>query len=307
MDTSKNPILAYAGGLIIAFNFSYIGLTMQCLTEVTALFLISMLIYFVSFNAEKAASLKFFHGSLFILTLLAVLKPVFFVPVLIMLFVILPIFYFKKYLQSPKHTLILVLVMIPLLFQMTLMKVKYDTFSISQISSETFRSYILAQGVKQNDNTSWEEARLKTKNFSTSEMLSYITSNKGLYATIYIQNLKSNMNAFSSFLLGPRGFIYPGFVRYMAVINTLYFYLHTIFIIPLFITVYAVYRRKEMNYYFVLLLLPLFLIYYIFLTSPISFGEGDRLIITSLPLWVFLYAFTLNYIFKSVRAGQKVH
>lgn len=301
---TQSRVLSYAGSLIMAVNFSYIGLTMQCLTEVTSLLLVSTLVYFVASRIKQAASLSFFHGASFILILLAVLKPVFFLPALFMLVVILPCFYLKKYLQAPKKLLILLLIVLPLFFQMMIMKVKYNTFAVSQISSETFRNYLLAQGVKQNDNTTWEAARQKAVGFTSSEMFSYLLENKALYGELYLQNLKDNIAAFPSFLIGPRGFIYTGLGRYMTVTNTIYFYIHLVFILPVLGIFYLMYKRKQVNSYFILLVFPFVLMYYIFLTSPVSFGEGDRLVITALPLWVFLYALIVNYFLK--KQGRKI-
>ncbi|MFY9308891.1 MAG: hypothetical protein WAQ28_07560 [Bacteroidia bacterium] len=302
---TQNKILSYSGSLIMALNFSYIGLTMQCLTEVTALLLISMLIYFVSCNSRHFASLKFFQGSLFILVLLSVLKPVFFLPVLFMVIIVLPFFYLKEYIKAPRKIAVLLVILSPLFYQIMIMKVKYDTFSVSQISSETFRNYLLAQGVKEIDNTTWEDARQKATGFTSDEVSSCLLDNKGIYTKLYLQNLKDNLTAFPSFLIGPRGFIYTGLGRYMTITNTVYFCLHLIFILPLLYILYRILRKKQWDHYFVSLVFPGVLTCYIFLTSPVSFGEGDRLVITAMPAWIFLYTLVVNYFLKKSK-GKSV-
>ncbi len=295
---TQNKVLSYIGSLVMALNFSYIGLTMQCLTEVTTLVLISGLIWFISRNIKNVATLNFFQGSLLFLILLAVLKPVFFFPVVCMLIVVLPFFYLKKYIERPRKIAVLLLIMVPLFFQMLIMKVKYDTFAISQISSETFRNYLLAQGVKEIDMITLEEARNKAKSFTSSEAFSYIADNKSFYSALYFQNLKDNLKAFPSFLIGPRGFIYTGLAKYMTVTNTIYYCLHLIFIFPVLYVLYVLFRKRPLAGDFVLLVSALVLTCYIFLTSPVSFGEGDRLVITALPLWIFLYSLIINFFLK---------
>ncbi len=301
-NTTKNRILSYAGSALIAFNFSYIGLTMQCLTEVTTIFLLSILVYFTSINLTNLKSLHFFQGVLFMMVLLTVLKPVFFLPTLFMLIVLLPIFYLKKYKEAPKKFVMLAFILLPLFYQLTLMKVKYDTFSVSQISTETLRNYLFAQGVQQKESISLEDARQKIKGLTDNEVSSYLLDNKLLYAKIYIENLKANMNAFPSFLIGPRGFIYTSLASYMITVNTFYLWLHLLFVLPLILILFFSFKERKNNFDFVLLLSFTLLVYYIFLTSPVSFNEGDRLIITSMPVWVFLYA-TLLYYMK-VRWGE---
>ena len=246
----------------------------------------------------KLNVLKTFHVSLFILVVLAVIKPIFFLPVLVMLFIILPIFYFKKYIQKPKSLIMLILIITPLLFQITIMKVKYNTFSFTNITSEGIKMYILAQGVEQNNSIDLEGAREITKKYTPQEVSSYIFNNKMLYTKIYLQNLQNAIKSVPCFILYSYNFYQAEIVNYMILVNTFYYYLHIIFAIPILIFLYFAYKRKEMNYYLVPLIFPLLLAYYILLISAISFGEGDRHVLISLPLWIFLYTLTLDYMFK---------
>lgn len=293
---TQNRTLSFVGSLIIALNVSYIVLTFHALTEATTIFLLSILIYFVSSNYTKANTLNFFHGCLLILVLLALVKPSFYLPVLFMLLIILPVFYFKKYFKKTKSIMLLTFIVIPLLFQLTIMKVKYNSFSFSLIGENTFKDFFLAQGVVQIENISWEEARLKTITMATTEQLSYLLKNKKMYTHLYFRNMKENIKALPCFLFFDKGFR-KEIVEYMTIVNSLYYYMHIIFIIPLLISIYKIYKRKDMNHYLVLFIFPGALIYYIFLTIPISLWQGDRLVIPSLPLWVFLYALILNFLF----------
>lgn len=296
--TTKNKIVAYFGALVMATNFSFLGLTMQCLTEVTTILLVSILLYSIVTHIATVRSLTFFHRILILFVLLTVIKPVFYIPLLVLLFVVLPFFYFKKYVKAPRKILVLLLLLLPLFFQLTLMKAKYNVFTVSLISSETFRNYLFAQGVKQNDNSTLEDARKKAVAFTSSEVNAYLFENKSLYVSLYFQNLKNNLNGFSGFLIGPRGFIYTGWAKYMVIINSVYYYLHVLFVLPLMFLLYYLLKRKRDWQSFSVLLIPLLIVYYIFITSPVSFNEGDRLVITTLPLWIFVYVLTINFFIK---------
>lgn len=296
---TNNKILSFIGSLIMALNVSYIVLTVHALTEVTSIVLLSALIYFVSCNVTKVNTLKFFHGSLFILVLLAVIKPAFFVPVVIMLMIILPFFYLKKYIQKPKSLITFLFIIVPLLFQVTIMKAKYNTFSFSNIGSKTLSAYILAQGVQQNNTIDLESARAITLQYSPEEVFSYVVNNKMLYIKIYIQNFQNNINALPCFIFYPNSFWSSETVSYMEFINTFYYYIHIVFVVPVLVFIYFAYRRKQkLNFYLVPLVISSFLTYYILFISPISFGEGDRLVIISLPVWIFLYSLIMNGILK---------
>ncbi|MGB3948046.1 MAG: hypothetical protein WBM13_08675 [Bacteroidia bacterium] len=295
---TDNKLLGYIGALLMATNFSLLGLTMQCLTEVTTILLLSFFLYTTVVYINRIQSLFYFHRVLILFVLLSVVKPVFYIPLLFILFIILPLFYLKKYKNAPRKIIILFALLLPLFFQLTLMKVKYNVFTISLISSETFRNYLFAQGMQQNELCSLSEAREKITSFTSADVNAYVFENKALYFSLYLQNLKSNLNGFSSFLIGPRGFIYTGWAMYMTVVNTIYFYLHILFIVPLLLLLY--YLRKRAFVLFLLLLIPLLVVYYIFLTSPVSFNEGDRLIITTLPLWIFVYLLAIHCIVRCV-------
>lgn len=295
---TNNRLLSFAGSLIIALNVSFIVLTIHALTEATTIALLSLLIYYVACNVTKVKTLKFFHISLFILVLLAVIKPIFFTPILILLFIILPVYHLKKYIQNPKNFIKLILIITPLLFQLTIMKVKYNTFSFSNIGSESFRLYYFTQGIQQNNTISLAEARAIAKNLTPEEVYSYLFNNKMVYTKIYLQNLHNAVKSVPCFILYPYSFYQEDVVNYMIIVNTFYYYFHFIFLIPVLVFIYFAYRRRELNYYLVPLIFSSFLAYYFLLASAISFGEGDRHVLISLPLWVFLYTMILDFIFK---------
>ena len=47
------------------------------------------------------------------------------------------------------------------------------------------------------------------------------------------------------------------------------------------------------------------LLYYILLTNPVSFGEGDRLVLTTLPLWAIFYPCVIEFYRKTVSQSEK--
>ena len=295
---TNNKILSFIGSLIIALNISYLILTVHALTEASTILLLSILIYFISRNIMKVNTLKFFQGCLLILVLLAVIKPIFYLPVLIMLFIILPVFYFKKHIQNPKSIIKLFLIIIPLLYQITIMKAKYDTFSFTNVSSEGFRMYLFAQGVQHNNNISLDEARKISKSYTSTETFNYFLNNKMVYTKIYLQNLQNAIKSVPCFILYKNSFYQPDLINYMILVNRFYYYIHIIFVIPILLFLYFSFRRKERNYPFFPLICLSFLSYYLLLISAISFGEGDRHVLSSLPIWVFLYSIILNYFFE---------
>ena len=296
--------LGIVASLIVVLNFSYIAATLHGLTEVTTIFLLSLLLYKACKGIDSIQEIRVFHGLLFLLVLLTLVKPLFFLPLLFVLFIILPVFYLKAYIRTPKSLLVLGLICVPLLYQLTLMKVKYDMFTVSEISSKTFRKYLVAQGMQENNKKrDWIELQHEAEVMSTGEIFSYMSANKGLYWYLYRENLRTNIDSKADFLLYPEAYSHQKLGKFMGKVNTIYYHVHWLFIFPVLLSIFIAFRRKETGNLLILLIAS-GLSYYILLTSGISFWQGDRLTLPALTVFVFLYFFAGHYLYTKIRRGR---
>ena len=289
---SKRSCFGFLGSSVATLNFSFLLLTFHALPEVLTTFLLSVYVFFISTNIKKWRDLEFFHGSLLILVLLVVIKPLFYLMVLFTLLVVLPLFYLRKYFRKPRKFIVLFLILTPLILQVAIMKIKYDSFTVSEISGNTFRDYFFAQGLQHIDHIKYEEAVREAQHFSASEQVKFILSHKLLYLTLYAGNLKGNIDAEPVFLEVPVH--YKSLYKFTSNLNTFCFYLHLLFLVPVFFTLATTIIRREYDFTFLFFCLS-FPLYYILLTSGISFWQGDRLVLPGLPLWIFLYFFVIQY------------
>jgi asparagine N-glycosylation enzyme membrane subunit Stt3 len=78
----------------------------------------------------------------------------------------------------------------------------------------------------------------------------------------------------------------------MKITNLFYFYLHCIFLVLLVISIYISHKEKEKRNVIIYSISGT-LIYYILISSGISFWQGDRLVLPSLPIFIFLYIFSV--------------
>ena len=182
------------------------------------------------------------------------------------------------------------------------MKAKYNTFTVSNIDSDSFRAYLIAQGVQQKNTISLAEARNITKTMTTSDVLTYLFDNKMMYLQIYLQNLKNAIMSEPCFIMYPNSFYQPEVIAYMEFVNAVYSFAHLIFLIPVLVLVYNAFRKKDIGLHFLPLVLIALLAYYILLLTGFSFREGDRHGIISLPLWIFLYMLVLNFYYKKLKS-----
>ena len=221
---------ASISSILFVSNFSLIALTLHGLTEVTTTFLLACLTLFLITFLDRRRELYFIHGTVMFLVLLTILKPVFFLPLLFTLIILLPIFFIKKYIKQPKKVIVLFLLLIPLFIQMGIMKINYGEFTVSKISSITLTDYIFTQGVMRVEGKSRNEALEKARSLKRSEKIDFVLTNKKSYFDVYSENLKENITAKPTFLSYPKGFENLGMKSYMELLNHVYYYIHIVFL-----------------------------------------------------------------------------
>jgi len=293
---TQHITFSFIASFLFIINITIIVLTFHGLTELTTIFLLSILSYYLSKYLSSIRTLKVLHVSLFLLTLLTVVKPLFYLPFLFVLFIICPIFYWREYKKTPKKLAQLFLVLLPLLFQMSMMKMKYDKFTVSEISSLTFKKYILAQIIERKDGVSRDCSIIMANEIKPSEIRSFITQHKFHFNILFFQNLTANINGDPSYLSIPKNHEHPKFKKFMIKLNSFYYQVHFIAISPLLICLLILLFKKEFAKSIFIFALSSCVLY-IFLTSGISFWQGDRLTIIAVPLFTIIYGYLIYFYF----------
>ncbi|MCW3104156.1 MAG: hypothetical protein JWO09_2596 [Bacteroidetes bacterium] len=284
----SNSILGFIAALLFAINLTCITLTLYALTEITTVMLLSFLLYFITHAAERRTELGFIHRLLLILVLLTVIKPLFYPVVLGVVFIVLPLFYYRQYRQHTKKLFTLLLVLSPLLLQQTFMKMRYGQFKVSMIGDITMRDYFLADGFAAVNKISRDSALIAVNKFEPHKVNSYILSHSQEFIEVYLTNLKNNCNGYPQYLDYPINTGNKRYIDFMMGMNDLYYQSHFI-LLPLLLLVLFLLARSRRAGDMIILLIPLLLSYYILLSSGISTYQGDRLTISAFPLWLFAY------------------
>ncbi len=294
---TKKTFLAAIGVLVVLANLSYLAMTMHALTEVTTIFLLSYILYLFTDNISKLLIPKFFTKLMLLFVVLTLIKPLFFVPTIILIGLIFPLFYFKKYLEKPKQFVILVLAILPLLGQMTFVKIKHDHFTVSTIGSHTFKYYYFVEGMSEIEKTPRPEIENRIKDYNTGNQLEYIFSNKKHYYELLFRTIESNIKGLPVFVKMDNK--NNEMVSYMLDYNYRTYYVHKFFLILFLPTLLFLLVFKKGSREDILILIALgCLNYYILLTSGISFWQGDRLTLPSIIVSITQYLFTLNLLFE---------
>lgn len=289
-NATKSNAFSWTAGLLMISNFSFIALTLHGLTEVSTLFLLSVFVFLLSRNLTSIFNPKFISTTVLLLVALTLIRPVFYPLLLLVLCTLVPYAIWKTQASSRKHFAVILIYLLPLLLQIGLMKVQFNTYSISKISSETFKNYFFTKGYADINGIDYKSALSITIDYSPKEIRSYISKHGAAFFEQYTTNLDGNLRGNPDFLSAPVNA--PKLFRYMQITNEVYYRFHIIFgSISVMLFFVLLFRRKWMQLRLLMVILaPLFLI---ILSSGISFWQGDRLVLPSLPIWVTLYLYLI--------------
>lgn len=306
-ELTNNRYFTIIGTLVFLSNLSLIALTMHALTEIVTTFLLAWMMYFTIVQMKNRKELFFIHGIILFLSVLTVIKPVFYIPLLGVLFVVIPLFYLKKYLKSPIKIIFLILIFSPVFVQFTIMKTNHNSITISKISTKTLDRYFIAQGIQKIKGIDRPSSIIEAESLTSPEIIELINNNKSLYFYSFLSNLKENLKAKPTYLEYPTEFRHARFSKFMTNINSVYYYLHISMIFLSIILLYTILKQKTYKELVLFLIMFGLLFYYIFATG-ISFSQGDRLVIPSISVWICFYSFVLyklySYLFSKKETVQ---
>jgi len=284
---------------IMLLNFSLITLTLHGLTEVMVVFILSCFLRFIATRSDQIKEPGFWHNTLLLLSLLAVVKPVYAILLYVTLIIYLCFAFWNPSFRKWKSILLVTVSLIPFLMQLSIMKLEHGEFSISRIGEITLRDYYyakfyadthripfdLAKGPAEKDILQVKE---QIQKIPATEIIPRITAEPLLAVKIYTEILLLNLTP-------PCTLINLDTNRelYLWTYTTNAFYYHAHKVMLLLVPLFFLLQRKNKNVLVpaLFLILPLLLI---LLTSGITYWQGDRVILPSLPLFIVLYSYVIS-------------
>ena len=261
-------------------------------------FILSIIVYLISKQKHKVHSYSFILKILGLLSVLAVVKPLFSIFIPILLLGVIPVFYRSVFKTNFLFKLLgLLLVSSFFWVQLIIMKVNHDVYKISNIGEETFTYYFFAKGIQEMQGLDRQESRDTASTYSTSKMFKHIVKNNSVYTDVYLSNLEENLNGNPGYLTFPAGLESWGYFRFMKTTNLTYYYLHIVFAFLTFLAFIKSLISKNKNTIIQLIML-ICLLYSILLTSGLPFWQGDRLVVPATVVWIPLYLYSLVILFK---------
>jgi len=178
------------------------------------------------------------------------------------------------------------LLLLPIWIQLLLSFIAVGKPTLSTIGSYTFKNYLVADVYLHTEGTEWRETMALIEDWDLRQQVTYLWDHQRMtLLTVRSHLIDSNLLTGSFFTLGA-----GNRMREFAItMNAVSAYLHLL-MLPL--VLYYLLSRKYNNKETIALLYLCFVLQ--FLTSGISAGQDDRLLITALPLWIVAYILVLK-------------
>jgi hypothetical protein len=278
-NTTKSTVLSMLGAGVFFSHPSPLILTFHGMTETLNLFLISAFCWILT----TALKNRIYLALLFI-ALATVTKPIY------LLFLILLVIYIVVQYRQPTRVWqagLIALLLLPVWIQLFLTFAAIGRPTLSDIGSYTFKNYLIADVYGRTEGTDWRPTMELIKDWDTRQQLQYLWDHqRTTLLTIRSHLIDSNLLTGSFFALG-EGNLMKDFSVNMNVIAA---YLHLL-MLPL-VLYYLLSKTYTANKETIALLYLCFVFQW--LTSGISTGQDDRLLITALPLWIVAYLSVLG-------------
>ncbi len=278
-NTTRSTVLAMLGAGFFFSHPSPLILTFHGMTETLNLLLISGFCWVLTTTLKN----RIYYALLFI-ALATVTKPIY-----LLFLLLLVVYVIVQYKQAAKirQAGLIALLLLPIWIQFLLTFVATGKPTLSTIGSYTFKNYLVADVYLQSEGTEWRETMKLIEDWDLKQQLTYLWGHQRTTLLTFRSHLiDSNLWVGSFFTLGP-GNRMKDFAFNMNAVSA---FIHLL-MFPL-VLYYLLSRKHQDNKETIALLYVCFLLQ--FLTSGISAGQDDRLLITALPLWIVAYISALK-------------
>ncbi|HET9908945.1 MAG TPA: hypothetical protein VFQ23_20010 [Anaerolineales bacterium] len=271
---TKSTIISILGAGVFFSHPSPLILTFHGMTESLNIFLIAMLCWVLTRETDNR-----YYLAILLLGLATVTKPIYLaVLILLILYVMLR----DKQVSRLKQLGMIALLLAPIWIQLILSTIAIGKPTISTIGAYTFKNYLVADVHLRVEGMEWRESMKEIEDWDLRQQVTYLWDHQRETALAYRRHIiDSNLWTGSFFTLGEGNRL----AEFARTANAIAAYLH---LLMLPITVYYLISSKYSRSKETIGLLYLSFALQI-LTTGISTGQEDRLIITALPLWIVTY------------------
>jgi hypothetical protein len=284
-NSTRSTGISLLGAAFFYLHPSPLVLTFHGMTETLNILLISLFAWVIT--TEKPDRL---YLAVLLIALATVTKPIYLIYlILLVIFALTQV----KGIPRLKQAGWIALLLLPIWIQFLLSYSVSGRFTVSTIGGYTFKNYLVADVYMYAEGTEWRPTMALIEDWDLRQQLDFLWQHKrGTLVTIRNHLVDANMWTGSFFTLG-EGNRMDGFAIAMNAVTS---YLHLL-MMPL-VLYYLLGSRYTENKQTIALLYSCFIIQW--LTSGISTGQEDRLMMTAIPLWIVTYLLVLKGLLSSL-------
>ncbi|HSL30553.1 MAG TPA: hypothetical protein VK900_15240, partial [Anaerolineales bacterium] len=205
-------------------------------------------------------------------------------PIYLLFLILLVLYVIFRYREMPglRRAGWIAVLLLPIWIQLVLSTIAIGRPTISSIGGYTFKNYLVADVYLRTEGTEWRETTALIEDWDLRQQLSYLWDHQRMtLVTVREHLIDSNLLTGSFFALGEGNRMR----EFSTGMNVVAAYVHLL-MLPLVIY-YLLSPKYRENKETIALLYICFILQW--LTSGISTGQDDRLMITALPLWLVVY------------------
>jgi hypothetical protein len=288
-NVTRSTLIAMLGAGFFFSHPSPLLLTFHGMTESLNFLLVAAFCWVLTTSLKNRL-----YYAILLIALATVTKPIY------LLFLILLIVYIliqHKETSRLRQAGLVALLLLPIWVQLLLTLIAVGKPTLSTIGSYTFKNYLVADVYLRTEGTEWRPTMELIQDWDMRQQLSYLWENQRMtILTVRSHLIDSNLLTGSFFALGEGNRM----KEFSISMNAFAAYLHLLMLpLVLYYLLSPTYRQhKEI----ISLLYICFILQ--FVTSGISTGQEDRLMITSLPLWIVAYMAALHGLLTSPLPGE---
>ncbi len=296
--------LAFGTALLMGLSLSLVSCTVLLLTEILAVFLFSVVVWYAVKHAKDLWSGAHPVNIFGLLVLLALVKPQ---TVYLLAPVLIVAVWCVVRRWDPARAIRLAMFTVPLIVQLGIVHRASGEWSLSRIGPITIRDYFFSQGMAEIEAVPFATANETARAMTSEERSAYMRTHVAEFAPLFLKNVGDNLSVGSfslPLLLGSRNLTIRSYAYYVpALFGRLLLLLHVLMLFPIAWVLLRSLRHRNKSANWLLIAIPLLLLGA--LTTGISFWQADRLTITITPLYIAIYAFILREVVMAVLHSRK--
>jgi len=179
---------------------------------------------------------------------------------------------------------------LPVFLQLGIMASRHGVLGLSTIGGAAIRRYAGPELYRQLHGGSLGEARAQVEPMSDRQLASMALASPGTTVGVWLRLVRKNIRSRSPVTDIPAP--HPGLSELMQRLNASYFVLHLVMLLPTLALMAVLINRRHWQEVAQLALLAVPVVW-VMATAGLTFLQGDRIVLPSLPVWISLYAVVL--------------